>query len=195
MSAIQTKKISESEYLKLERAAEYKSEYYKGEIFAMAGASYAHTVIVSNLLSLLNQKLKGRNCKPVGTDLRVHSPLNSLYTYPDVLVVCGKEEFKDDTFDTLLNPTFIAEVLSPSTANFDTGAKFMLYRSILTLKEYWTISSFGGPHIQKYVKHDHDSTWTFSETREQSGNILLNTLELQIPLEDVYDKVVFSSVS
>jgi Uma2 family endonuclease len=191
MSAIRNRNFTEDEYLAAERKAEYKSQFYKGEIFAMAGATFQHTLIVSNLLSVLNQKLKGTNCKPVGNDLRVHSPLNSLYTYPDILIVCGKKEFLDNSFDTLLNPSFIAEVLSPSTANFDRSEKFTLYRAIPSLKEYWTISSFDCPLIEKYVKAEDGNTWIFSEMRQQSGTYSLDSLNVQLSLEDIYDGVDF----
>ena len=115
MSAIRNKIITEEEYLSVERMAEYKSQYYKGEIFAMAGATFQHTLLVSNLLAVLNQKLKGKNCKPVGNDLRVYSPLNTLYTYPDISIICEEIVPSSANPDTVIQPTVLIEILSPST--------------------------------------------------------------------------------
>jgi len=113
-----------------------KSEYFKGEIFAMSGASLAHNKITENLKGFLYMNLKGKGCKAYGSDLRLHIPSNTLYTYPDTSVVCGKEQLLDERFDTLLNPVFIAEIPSPSTADYDIGGRFALYQSIESLKEY-----------------------------------------------------------
>lgn len=184
------KKYTQEEYLELERKAEFKSEYYQGEIFAMSGASLAHNKITINFLSVLSIRLKGKSCRPYGSDLRLHIPVNSLYTYPDITVVCGKEELLDNNFDTLLNPVFIAEVLSPTTRDYDTGGKFALYRSIESLKEYWTISSFEH-RLQKYVKNESNNTWILSETVNVKDSIQLESLELGVSMEELYDGVTF----
>ncbi|MBA4185314.1 MAG: Uma2 family endonuclease, partial [Acidobacteria bacterium] len=119
------KYISPEEYLALERKAVEKHEYFDGEIYEMAGASEEHATISSNVNASLNFQLKKRPCKSYQSDLRVHIPATNLYTYPDVVVVCGKPQLLEDAhLDTLLNPTLIIEVLSPSTADYDKGAKF-----------------------------------------------------------------------
>ncbi len=184
------KKYTQEEYLELERKAELKSEYFKGEIFAMSGASLAHNKITMNVLAFLLSGLKGKNCKPYGSDLRLHIPANTLYTYPDITVVCGKEELLDERFDTLLNPTFIAEVLSPSTSDYDNGGKFVLYRSIESLKEYWTISSFDY-RIMKWVKDISNNTWILSETINPNDSMLLESFGLTISMQEVYEGVTF----
>ncbi len=122
--------LSPQEYLTLERQAETKSEYYAGEVFAMAGASRKHNTIVPNLLYLLVGQLKGRSCEVYNSDMRVKVSVTGLYTYPDLTVVCGKPRFDDDQEDTLLNPTVIVEVLSKSTEAYDRGEKFAMYRAL-----------------------------------------------------------------
>ncbi len=185
----QTKKYTPEEYLAMERLAEFKSEYYKGEVFAMSGASRQHNVITINFIGLLLSKLRGKSCRPYGSDMRVHVPLNSLYTYPDISVVCGNEEFLDQEFDTLLNPSFICEVLSPSTADYDMGGKFTLYRAIESLKEYWVLSSTE-VRLQKFVKQS-NNTWLLSETLNPTDQVALECLSISVDLKDLYLDVEF----
>ncbi len=187
---IQNKKYTEQEYLELERKAEYKSEFFGGEIFAMAGTTNPHNIITVNFLILLGTKLKGKGCRPYGSDMRVHTPINSLYAYPDISVVCGEKKFLDNVFDTLLNPAFICEVLSKSTADYDTGGKFMRYRSIESLKEYWVISSLEF-RLQKFVKQTNGS-WLLTETTNVNDTVLIESLGEEVPLSEVYFEVDFS---
>ena len=125
--------LTVEEYLTQERTAEYKSEYYAGEIFAMAGASERHATIVANLMYLLVGQLKGRSCKAYANNLRLRVSPTGLYTYPDILVVCGTPHFADDQHDTLLNPTVLIEVLSESTEAYDRGRKFEHYRTLTSV--------------------------------------------------------------
>lgn len=187
---IQNKKYTEQEYLELERKAEYKSEFFGGEIFAMAGTTNPHNIITVNFLILLGTKLKGKGCRPYGSDMRVHTPINSLYAYPDISVVCGEKKFLDNVFDTLLNPAFICEVLSKSTADYDTGGKFIRYRSIESLKEYWVISSLEC-RLQKFVKQTNGS-WLLTETTNVNDTVLIESLGEEVPLSEVYFEVDFS---
>jgi Uma2 family endonuclease len=187
---IQNKKYTEQEYLELERKAEYKSEFFGGEIFAMAGTTNPHNIITVNFLILLGTKLRGKGCRPYGSDMRVHTPINSLYAYPDISVVCGEKKFLDNVFDTLLNPAFICEVLSKSTADYDTGGKFMRYRSIESLKEYWVISSLEC-RLQKFVKQTNGS-WLLTETTNVNDKVLIESLGEEVPLSEVYFEVDFS---
>jgi Uma2 family endonuclease len=187
---IQNKKYTEQEYLELERKAEYKSEFFGGEIFAMAGTTNPHNIITVNFLILLGRKLRGKGCRPYGSDMRVHTPINSLYAYPDISVVCGEKKFLDNVFDTLLNPVFICEVLSKSTADYDTGGKFMRYRSIESLKEYWVISSLEC-RLQKFVKQTNGS-WLLTETTNVNDTVLIESLGEEVPLSEVYFEVDFS---
>jgi Uma2 family endonuclease len=187
---IQNKKYTEQEYLELERKAEYKSEFFAGEIFAMAGTTNPHNIITGNFYAFLHTSLKGKGCRPYGSDMRVHTPINSLYAYPDISVVCGEKKFLDNVFDTLLNPAFICEVLSKSTADYDTGGKFMRYRSIESLKEYWVISSLEC-RLQKFVKQTNGS-WLLTETTNVNDTVLIESLGEEVPLSEVYFEVDFS---
>ncbi|HUZ57983.1 MAG TPA: Uma2 family endonuclease [Hanamia sp.] len=187
MSAIPKIGISEKEYLDEERKALNKSEYYKGEIFAMAGATKVHNAIVGALLGELYGFLKGKSCNVYPGDLRVHNSENTLYTYPDVIVVCGKEEYLDDEFDTLLNPTVLIEVLSPSTENYDRGTKFKLYRSIPSLKNYVLVSSTEYA-AEVYTRIENDE-WKLNTTKGKTGNIHINAIDFDLSLTDVYAQV------
>ena len=182
-----TKYISEKEYLAFERNALDKHEYYQGEIFAMSGASFKHNLIESNLRGALHTFLKGKVCREFGSNLRVHIPKNTLYTYPDILVLCDEPDFVDDEFDTITNPSIIIEILSPSTANYDRGAKFDLYRDISSLNEYLLIDS-QTIHVVVYTKNN-DSTWTLSETKNLNDNITLPSINFIINVADIYDGI------
>ena len=140
MSSQIQKHYTPEEYLALERQAQYKSEYYAGEIFAMAGASRWHNLIVTNVLRELSLQLKGRPCTTYPSAMRVKISPTGLYTYPDVTVVCGAARFEDTQQDTLLNPTLIVEVLSESTEAYDRGGKFAHYRKLNSLLEYVLIT-------------------------------------------------------
>lgn len=187
MSQPATKYITELEYLSYEREAEERHEYYKGEIFAMRPVPFKHNIVEDNLRGLLGNFLKGRKCRSFGCNLRIHIPQNTLYTYPDILIVCDEPKLSDEHFDTLLNPAVIIEILSPSTANYDRGAKFDLYREIESLKEYILIDS-ATIHFVHYVKNP-DLTWTLSDSRNPDAPFFISTIGLQIPLSEVYSGV------
>jgi Uma2 family endonuclease len=182
-----TKYISEKEYLAFERNALDKHEYYKGEIFAMSGASFKHNLIESNLRGVLHNVLKGGKCREFGSNLRVHIPKNTLYTYSDILVLCDEPDFVDDEFDTITNPSIIIEILSPSTANYDRGAKFDLYRDISTLNEYLLIDS-KTIHVVLYTKND-NNTWTLSETKNINDSLSLPSINFSSSLTEIYEGV------
>lgn len=186
MNAPPQKKYSPEEYLDLERAAEYKSEYYQGEIFAMAGASRNHNRVTENLSINIGLFLRGKSCRSFSRDMRTHIPENGLYTYPDFLVVCGKEEFLDEQKDTLLNPKVIIEVLSKGTGSYDRGDKFELYRSISTLVEYILIDS---RRIKAEVWRREGGFWLLAfETRDREASIELTSIGLTLSLRDIYDQ-------
>jgi Uma2 family endonuclease len=178
------KYYTEREYLSHERASLEKHEYYKGEIFAMGGASFKHNVIQVNVLVQLGSHLIDKKCRPFGSDLRVHIPKNSLYTYPDISIVCDEPKFTDDALDTLINPSVVIEILSPSTANYDRGTKFELYREIPSLREYILIDSTT-VHLVHYSKNI-DATWTLAETKSADDNFSVSSVGLTIPLSTIY---------
>ena len=123
-------KLTVEEYLQFEKASVRKHEFYRGKVFAMAGAGNKHVKIHSNLFIALGIGLKGKPCKPYGSDLRIHIPENTLFTYPDIAIICGEILPSDTDEDTAIRPTVLIEILSPSTKNYDRGDKFKLYRDI-----------------------------------------------------------------
>jgi len=179
--------VSQEAYLAMERASDTKHEYYKGEVFAMSGASWEHNVIVKNINTLILPYLKGKPCDMFGSDLRIHVPENTLYTYPDFSIICGKPETNDEEKDTIIKPSAIIEVLSKSTKDYDRGSKFMLYRSINTLNEYITIDSLS-ISIEIYTRNS-DNTWILSEFKQLHDSFVLSTIGLTLLLKDVYEDV------
>jgi Uma2 family endonuclease len=173
------------EYFAIEQSSEVKHEYYEGEIFAMAGASVSHNRIVGNLLAALNGQLRGSDCEALGSDLRVQTP-SGLYTYPDVMVVCGKPLLVDAPLDTVANPVLIAEVLSDSTAEYDRGEKFDLYRTIPTLREYVLIE-------QKKVSLELFSIgkkgWASKSCSNLDDRVQLGVSDAALSLLEVYERV------
>jgi Uma2 family endonuclease len=179
--------ITPDEYLELESKAECKSEYFNGEIFAMGGASPRHVLIVTNLVSELRSQLKNQPCTVYSTDLRVSVSPTGLYTYPDVVVVCGDPQFSDSRSDTLINPILIIEVLSKSTKDYDRGEKFEQYRMIGTFKEYVLVAQ-DKQHVEHYIKQA-DNTWVLSETNRIEDSIELSSIGCGLKLSEIYDKV------
>ncbi|MDT5122987.1 MAG: hypothetical protein QOC96_2469 [Acidobacteriota bacterium] len=175
------------EYLALERQAEYKSEYFNGEIFAMTGASRKHNLVAGNVFASLHNQLKKRPCEIYPSDMRVKVSPTGLYTYPDVIVVCGEPLFDDKQKDTLLNPTVLVEVLSKSTASYDRGEKFEHYRKLDSLAEYLVIAQ-NKYHAEHYSRQP-DNRWLLSETDDRQQTIHLSSIECDLALADIYDKV------
>lgn len=189
MTAVAIKMYTQEEYLELERAAEYKSEYYRGEIFAMSGARFNHNRIKENLSIEVGNFLKGKGCNSLSSDMRVHIPENTLYTYPDLLIVCGKPEFLDDHMDTLLNPSVIIEVLSPSTGSYDQGEKFYLYRSLKSLKEYILIDS-QEVGAQVYRKSDDGMWFVSSAAYDIEGDIEICHVGFTLKMSTIYAQTI-----
>jgi Uma2 family endonuclease len=181
--------ITEQDYLEAERKAFEKHEYYKGEIFAMSGASFPHNQIFSNLFIELGSNLKGKNCQSFGSDLRIHIPSNSLYTYPDISIICGETELTDDHFDTATNPSVIIEILSPSTKDYDRGSKFTLYRNIETLKEYILVDSTN-ISVEKFIRHA-DNSWQLTEYKLLGEIFSISTLNIHLALSAIYEGLKF----
>ncbi|PYS85438.1 MAG: hypothetical protein DMF67_00355 [Acidobacteria bacterium] len=175
------------EYLALERKAEYKSEYFGGEIFAMTGASRKHNLVAGNIFAALHLQLKKRPCEIYPSDMRVKVSPTGLYTYPDVVIVCGEPLFDDEQRDTLLNPTALVEVLSKSTASYDRGEKFEHYRKIESLAEYLVIAQ-DKYHVEQYAKQP-GGQWLLSETDDPQQTIHLSSIDCDLALADIYDKV------
>jgi len=181
--------LTPGQYLEIERKAEFKSEYYRGEMFAMSGASYAHIGIVANAMRELGQQLRRGPCRPLSNDMRVRVTPAGLYTYPDVVVVCGEPQFAGDTFDILLNPTVIIEVLSESTEAYDRGLKFALYRSLESLAEYLLISS--QRVSAELFSRQADGRWLLTACTRLEDSIDLQSVDAHLLLADLYEKVDF----
>ncbi|WP_031526090.1 Uma2 family endonuclease [Dyadobacter crusticola] len=178
---------SAEEYLELERAADYKSEYYRGEIFAMAGAGRNHNRIKENLSIEIGSFLKSKSCQSFSSDMRVHIPESTLYTYPDLLIVCGKAEFLDSHTDTLLNPSVIIEVLSPSTESYDRGKKFRFYRGIDSLVEYILIDSTE-LSAEVHRKGSGDIWGLSSAAYDLESSIEISQAGLTLKMSDIYSQ-------
>ena len=176
--------LSPEEYLAIERDAEHKSEYVDGEAVAMAGASYVHNLIVANVVGALWGRLRGTPCAVVPSDLKVQAA-TKLY-YPDVTVVCGEPRFLDNAQDVLLNPTLIVEVLSERTKNFDRGEKFMRYRLLESLREYVLVAQ-AETHVEHFRREK--ELWILAETRDREECLVIESIDCELPLTDVYDRV------
>lgn len=187
MSSQTTPTYSPQEYLALERAAQQKHEYFNGEIFALAGASERHNLIVVNLVAAIHAQLKGTACKVYSNDLRLKVTATGLYTYPDVVALCGDAHFDDDQRDTLLNPQLLIEVISKSTEGYDRGEKFAHYRRVESLAEYLLISQ-DKYRIEQYVRQP-DNQWLMSEVSKLEERIELPSIKCTLLLNDVYDRL------
>jgi Uma2 family endonuclease len=182
--------LTEQEYLAIERAAETKSEFFAGEMFAMAGASLVHNLIAANVARELGNQLKQSPCRVLAADMRVKVSETGLYTYPDVLVVCDEPQLEDQHLDTLLNPTLIIEVLSPSTAAYDRGEKFKQFRRLESLRAYILIAQ-DRPHVERYVRQPDSEQWLLTEFGDLQGRVALESVGVDLALADIYAKVSF----
>ncbi len=187
-SAATKKRFTPQEYLVLERKSETRNEYYNGEIFAMSGASREHNLIVGNLFRDIGNQLEDRPCETYTNDMRVWIEATGLYTYPDVTVVCGEPRFQDREVDTLLNPTVIVEVLSPTTAAYDRGDKFRHYRRIDSLREFVLISQ-DRMMVERYTRQGND--WVLSDMTDPDQVLKLESIGCRIPLGRIYAKITF----
>jgi len=179
--------ISQAEYLQTERLAPSKSEYLAGRVIAMAGASQRHNTVTLNIASELRQLLRGRDCRAFAIDMRVKVAEAQAYFYPDVVIVCGQPQFEDEQEDTLLNPTVVIEVLSPSTEAFDRGEKFATYRRIPTLREYLLVAQ-DRMQVEQYVRQP-GGEWQRSEYTDLTQKLHLPSVGTDVPVELIYEGV------
>ena len=181
--------ITEEAYSELERVSTIKHEYYQGEVYAMTGGTENHNLLGGNIHATLHTQLRRRPCKVYNSDQRIKVLATGLHTYPDVTVVCGEAQFIDRPHLTLVNPTVIVEVLSPSTERYDRGMKFQHYRTITTLQEYILISQ-DQHRIEHYTRQE-SGVWLLSEAIGLETQITLRSIDCVLTLEDVYEKVEF----
>lgn len=190
MSALAQTCYTPEEYLELERAALTKSEYYAGEIFAMAGASPVHNLIVANVVGELRSRLRRTPCATLVSDMKVECGPSGLFSYPDATVVCGEMRFHDDFKDMLTNPLLLVKVLSPTTEAYDRGAKFAQYRRLETFREYVLVSQTEA-RVEVFTRDD-DGRWAFTEAVGLDAACSLLSLNISLPLAEVYERVMFA---
>jgi len=184
--------VTPAEYLELERKSEIRSEYIAGRIFAMSGASRRHSLIAGNLHREISSQLRHRPCEAHISDMRVKVSPTGMYTYPDIVAICGEARFEDTHIDTLLNPTVIVEVLSESTEAYDRGEKFANYRRLDSLREYVLVA-------QDKVRIEHfrreGDQWILSEIGDADGILPLASIDCQVSLAAIYEKVDFATMA
>ncbi len=178
--------VTPEEYLERERRAEYNSEYFAGEIVAMAGAKRSRSLVCGNVTTSLGTQLRDSPCEVYANDMKVRADQLRQYSYPDVVVVCGEPQFQDNQDDVLLNPTVIVEVLLPSTESRDRGEKFLRYRQIASLTDYLLIAQ-NERRVEQFTKQP-DGSWRLVETFG-AGEINLASIGCTLSLADVYNKV------
>jgi Uma2 family endonuclease len=181
-------KATPEEYLAHEERAEYKSEYYDGDIRMMAGGTREHSTIAVNVVVALGNAMKNRPCTVLNSDMRLLISTAGSYTYPDAMVICGKIELQPGRKDVVTNPVVIVEVLSPSTREHDRVTKFKLYRQIESLREYVMVDS--ERMIVFILRREVDSNkWAYEVLNTPGEVLVLESIEVSIPLPDLYDKV------
>ncbi len=190
MSTQPKTRLTAEQYLEIERQAEFKSEFYDGEMFAMAGAREVHNRLVWNLIGQLGPQLRSDGRRGYPSDMRVRTAIG-LFTYPDVAVVCGEPQFLDERRDTLLNPTLIIEVFSPSTEAYDRGRKFEHYRSIDALSEYVLVAS-DRMHIDLYTRRP-GGQWLLTSASGPEETIELKSAGCRLAVADLYENVDIGS--
>ena len=188
MSSLPKHRYSAEEYLAIDNEADYKSEYVAGDIFAMGGATPKHVLIAGNTAREFGNRLRDTNCQVYSAGLRIQADLDNVYYYPDVVVVCGRPEYRDSRRDTVTNPLVIVEVLSPTTRNYDRGDKFAHYRRLDSLREYILIDQ-DACHVEHFVRKE--GIWEFSESDDCQGSLVIPTLDIAIALTEIYAKLEF----
>ena len=190
MSAHLKRKYTLEEYFTLELSSNERYEYWNGAVFCMSGVSENHALIETNLITLLNNKLRGRGCRVFPANMRIKVPSLPPYRYADLSALCGTPIFeKIGGVDVLINPTLIVEVLSDSTEAYDRGDKFTHYKSIPNFREYLLVAQHRS-HITQYVKQD-DGSWRYGEVNEMSARLHLPSVDCLLQLHEVYQDVTF----
>lgn len=185
------RRFSVEEYLDRETAAEVRHEYHDGEILAMSGGTYSHSVVITNLLIALGSRLRGAPCRPLESNMRFRIDSRNRYVYPDVTVVCGPPQFdpRDRRQTTLLNPRVVFEVLSDSTQAYDRGEKFDAYRTIASIEEYVLITP-DRPLVESYLRQA-DGSWRLDAYDGLQAVAKLRSLSIDVPLAEIYLDITF----
>jgi Uma2 family endonuclease len=181
--------LTPQEYLARERKAEFRSEFYRGEMFAMAGASWEHTLVKDNTAHEARKQLDDGPCRVLTSDLRVKVNATGPYTYPDIIIVCDEPQFEDNVLDTLLNPRTLSEVLSDSTEKYDRGTKFRHYRQVPSVQEYLLIAQ-DQPLVERHVRQS-NGDWLMTEFRGLTETFAFTSIPVKIALAAIYRGVEF----
>lgn len=189
MSAQAQVRLTPEQYLEIERAAEIRSEFYNGRMYAMSGGTHPQAIVIGNLARELGIALKKGPCVVTTSDMRVRVSKTDLYTYPDIVVVCYPPQYGDRRRDTVLNPTLIVEVLSPSTEAYDRGFKFSQYRTLDSLKEYALVSQ-SEPRVEIFRRQP-TGEWLFSDSIGMESLCRFDSVDCTVAMKDIYDKVTF----
>jgi Uma2 family endonuclease len=179
-------RMTEEEYLRIERAATYKSEFVGGEMFAMSGGTLWHSQLAANWIAHLGNQLRGGPCRVFTSDARVRTTVSGSYLYPDISVAYG-EPLRDMDVDILISPKTVVELLSPSTADYDRGKKFELYREIPSLEEY-VLTHSDAPHVEHFARQA-DASWIFREYKGLESSLRLVSLGCEIGMADIYERI------
>ncbi len=200
MSTAVKRRLTPQEYLAIDEASEIRHEFLDGEIFAMSGATFWHTLIKDNLSQVLRNKLAAKDANDyyvLTSDQRVKVSATGLYTYPDILICCGEPVFDEEIRNTLMNPRVLIEVLSESTERYDRGAKFGHYRQLASVQEYLLIAQ-DRPCVERYVREPTTgdsppaaNRWVLTAVTDAAGSLLLESVGVEVTLADSYDRVVF----
>ncbi len=191
MTAVPKKKYTLEEYFELDKNAEGNFEYYNGEIFELSGVSPNHATIEINLAEIISPASKNKGCRAFPANLRLKVPALPTYRYPDLSVVCGEAVFeKIGGLQCLVNPVLIIEVLSESTASYDQGEKFRLYKSIETFREYLLISQ-DEKIITHYLKHN-ERFWMQSDYFA-GESLHITSLDFDLFVDEIYQDINFEN--
>ena len=184
-------RFTPDEYLEFERKAEIRHEYIDGHVYAMSGESRHHSRVNVNLIREVSTQLKGKGCEAFSPNMKVRS-LSTSYSYPDLSVVCGEAAFHDNYGDVLVNAKVIFEILSPSTESYDRGKKFLRYQAIETFTDYILISQ-DEPYIEHRARQS-NGQWTITWATGLESNLYLASIECELKLSEIYDRVVFPEI-
>ncbi len=186
MASLPTPRITEEEYLQIERAADYKSEFADGEMFAMSGGTLSHSQLALNWGFELKLRLRGRECFVYNSDARIRTPRSGSYVYPDVSVVCGQPKTHQSSDDILTNPIVVIEVLSPSTEGYDRGKKFGLYREIESLQDYILVHT-DSIHVEHFSRQP--GSWLYRECEGVESIVSIASIGCDVRLGDAYEGI------
>ena len=189
MLKLQKTFITAEEYFDIEEAAEYKSEYYHGEMFAMSGAAFHHNVIAMNISGTLYSALRNSDCMVFGSDMKIELDKARHYAYPDISAVCGEIEFAPGRNDTIVNPVLIIEILSESTQEYDRGLKFKAYQNIVSLKEYLLIDQYSCS-VEHFFKNE-TGKWLSEIFDTPADTLKLRSVDAELSLSAIYHRVKF----